>query len=135
MLSTGATGSTIAVSPTATTIYNVTVTDAQGCTNVSKVTVSIDDSKCYVFVPTIFTPNGDGNNDMLFVRGYGIKDLHFTLYDRWGEKVFYTEKLNQGWDGKVNNGETNSAVFVYILDAVCVNGDIKTDKGNISMVK
>src|SRR6185312_12744430 len=77
-------------SPTVTTVYYVTVTDANGCTSTDSVIVTVFEDCHDPFVPTAFSPNGDGSNDMLMVYGNCIKALEFAVYDRWGNKVFET---------------------------------------------
>lgn len=89
-----------------------------------------------VYVPNIFSPNGDGHNDFLFVRGKGIVELQFTIYDRWGEQVFSTTDINVGWDGNSRKGEPlNLAVFVYVVKGKYKNGDEIDQKGNVTLLK
>ena len=52
-----------------------------------------------LYVPNGFSPNGDGQNDVLYVRGGGVTEMSWVIYDRWGEKVFETTDPKQGWDG------------------------------------
>jgi gliding motility-associated-like protein len=98
-------------------------------------TCPIDDVEPIVFVPDAFSPNGDGNNDVLFVRGDGIASIHFRIYDRWGEEVFYTQDLHQGWDGRFKGKALNSGVFAYTLHVVFRNGKEKDYTGNLTLVR
>jgi len=50
------------------------------------------------YIPNIFSPNGDKQNDVLYVRGKGIKEFVFVIYDRWGEEIFKTKDQDKGWD-------------------------------------
>src|SRR5207249_4521362 len=96
-----------------TSTYIVKVTDASGCFSTDSVTVFVNDVKCGdLFVPNAFSPNGDGQNDILFVRANCTKELSFTIYDRWGNKVFETSDVVTGWDGKYKGTAMNTAVFV-----------------------
>jgi gliding motility-associated-like protein len=88
-----------------------------------------------VYIPQIFSPNGDGSNDMLFVRGIKIKKLKFYIYDRWGEKVFETTDKNIGWDGLFRGSESQSSVYVYYLDAEIQDYGPYQQKGNITLVR
>src|SRR5690606_9499157 len=84
-----------------TTTFTVTVSDGI-CTRDARVTVTVYELVCDepdIFIPNTFTPNGDGNNDLLFVRGRHITDLELMVFDRWGEKVFETRDQSIGWDG------------------------------------
>lgn len=84
-------------------IYSVTVTDTKGCGTSGHVTIQPGTEECrppHVYVPNIFSPNGDGQNDVLYVYGSGIQQMHFIIYNRWGEKIFETDNQHQGWDGR-----------------------------------
>ncbi len=88
-----------------------------------------------LFVPNAFSPNGDGNNDTLFVRGQNIKELHFYVYDRWGEKVFETINIDEGWDGTFRGEKMENAVFAYYLTLTYTDGKSETKKGNVSLIR
>ena len=125
-------------SPLETTTYMVEVMNEAGCVNTTNVTVNIREGICdfpYIFVPTGFTPNNDGENDVLFVRGVFIEELTFVIYDRWGDKVFETNNQEVGWDGTKNGEALPSGVFGYFLRAVCKNGEVFTRQGNVTLVR
>jgi len=88
-----------------------------------------------VFLPDIFSPNKDGNNDVLYVRGKAIKELKFVLYDRWGEKIFETTDVNLGWDGTYKGKDVDPAVYVYYMEAVLNNDQKIIMKGDITLVR
>lgn len=88
-----------------------------------------------VFVANVFSPNGDGNNDILHVLGKGITDLQFIIYDRWGEKVFETNDATTGWDGTYKGDPMNIGVFVYYVKGKLKNGDDVTKKGNVTLLR
>lgn len=88
-----------------------------------------------VFVPQIFSPNGDGSNDILYVRGRKIKELKFIVYNRWGEKVFETTDKNIGWDGTHRGKDAQSSVYVYYVDAEIEDYGRLEQKGNITLVR
>ena len=69
-----------------------------------------------MFIPNAFTPNGDNENDVLFVRGRNVEKMYLKIYDRWGELVFETDKQSVGWDGKFKGELVDPAVFVYHLE-------------------
>ena len=125
---------TTGASPPVSTTFYLMVTDDNGCTGTDSVRVSV---KCNdVFVPTAFSPNGDEYNDVLYVKSVCIKTLiSFTIYDRWGEKVFETSDMSKGWDGKLGNTEILTQVFVYFIKGTGTNDEEITKKGNISLVK
>jgi gliding motility-associated-like protein len=120
--------------PQQTTTYNVTATDTNGCTASDSVTITVIDDR-NVFVPNIFTPNGDGRNDKLLIFGKGIDAIEMNIYDRWGGKVYYSTDLSEGWDGTVNGEELNSGVFVYSLLVTFFDGQTKIVSGNITLAR
>lgn len=121
----------------ATTTFTVTVSDGV-CTKNASVTVTVFELVCKdpnIFVPNSFSPNGDGVNDFLVVRGQHITDLEFMVFDRWGEKVFETKDQNVGWDGTFRGEAVGPAVFVYHLTAFCLDGQRYFTKGNVTVIR
>ncbi len=122
------------VSPSATQQYWVTYTSPQGCVDSDTTTVVVTDIYTY-FMPTAFSPNGDGMNDVLQVHGRGVDYISLKVFDRVGEKVFETTELEKGWDGKLFGVPMNNAVFVYMLEVHYCNGEMVKEKGNVTLVK
>ena len=121
--------------PMATTTYIVTVTDANGCSGTDQVTVFVKDLECgEVYVPSAFSPNEDGNNDVLYVRGNCIKTIRFIIYDRWGEKVFESEDIKTGWDGKHKGKKLSIAAFTYYLKATLIDNSSTEKHGEINII-
>lgn len=121
-------------SPTVTTTYTVTMTDSYGCQSSDTVTVEVIE-KYDLFIPSAFSPNGDGHNDMLYVRGAGIKELQFFVFSRIGEKVFETTDKNMGWDGVYRGLPMNTGVFTYYVKATFYNNTSEVKKGDITLVR
>lgn len=121
--------------PVDTTIYCVSVTDTNGCSNTACVRVSVKLECGDVFVPNAFSPNGNGNNDLLCVYGNCVAQMNFAIYDRWGEKVFESQDTNICWDGTFRGKEMNTGVYVYLLEGVLVTGEEISLKGNISLIR
>lgn len=120
-----------------TTWFVVTVSDGI-CTRRDSVKVNVYELVCAepdIFVPNTFTPNGDGVNDTLFVRGRHIARLDFQVFDRWGERVFRTEDASIGWSGHFRGRLVDPAVFVYHLRAWCIDGQEYFTKGNVTVVR
>ena len=120
--------------------YNVTVTNIYGCIARDNISISTFCQNSQVFVPNAFTPDGDGLNDILMVRGTGIFVKNFRIFNRWGELVFQRTNFNPndklyGWDGKVRGVPASSDVFVFTAEVVCDNGVNYTYKGNTTLLK
>ena len=88
-----------------------------------------------VFVPTGFTPNNDGRNDVLRVIGTTVKKLEFGIYNRWGQRIFYTTDIRRGWDGTVKGMPQNPDTFVYYLKAELLDGSVKVKQGTIMLIR
>lgn len=122
-------------SPTETTVYTVTGTDDFGCSGDATVAILIETACGDIFVPTIFSPNGDWNNDEQCVMGGCIAEMTYAIYDRWGEKIFETEDQSECWDGTFRGKELNSGVFAYKLNAILVDGTVIEQSGNLTLVR
>ncbi len=118
--------------------YQVTVTDMNGCGWARSTDIDPSGDLCFiphVWLPNIFSPNADGENDILFVRGDGVNTLSLVIYDRWGEKVFESTTLDLGWDGTYKGKAVDPGVFVYYLNATFVDGSQSVQSGNITVVR
>ncbi len=100
---------------TGTFFVQLVVTDANGCKD-SITKIIIIEGTYILFVPSSFTPNGDGNNDYFFPQGVGIDNDEFEMfiYDRWGDLIFKTDEYNLPWDGRANSGSKIAQQDVYI---------------------
>jgi len=87
-----------------------------------------------VYLPTAFSPNNDGINDQLFVRGKEIDALELNIYNRFGELVFMTNDQNIGWDGYYEGEKLNSEVYIANLNVTFIDGEEKQLFGNITLV-
>jgi gliding motility-associated-like protein len=121
--------------PITTTDYCVLVTDGNGCTDSACLTIHVEIPCDELFVPTAFSPNNDGHNELVCLRGTCIQTFYFVIYNRWGEKVFETTDQNRCWDGTYKGKLENTAVFVYNLNATLTSGEKISRKGNISLIR
>ena len=88
-----------------------------------------------VFVADAFTPNGDGVNDVLHVKAKGVKEISFKIFDRWGNLVFESTSLDDGWDGTYRGKDANAGVYVYIVETKKINNEIEIVKGDVTLVR
>jgi gliding motility-associated-like protein len=121
----GETSSSVTLSPTENTSTSVTVTLPNGCYLIATGNILIDPN-VILFIPNMFSPNGDGSNDNLLMYGGGIDAMLFKIVNRWGELVFssdsFIEMLNQGWDGKFNGVDQPAGVYVWTLEGTLLDG-------------
>jgi gliding motility-associated-like protein len=120
--------------PVFTETYQVIYVTPEGCSAMDEVliTVLFED---LIDVPNGFSPNGDHNNEILFVKGDGIIDMQFVIYNRYGQKVFESYDQSIGWDGYLNGQAENPGVFVWYLDYTLVDGSRNSKKGNVTLIK
>jgi gliding motility-associated-like protein len=124
--------------PRIVTTYTVHVIDNNGCKADKQVTVYIEYTPCSstnLYVPNAFSPNNDGKNDMLYVRGNFIQTMYFTVYDRWGQKMFETRNQNEGWDGTYKGKKLDPAVFGWYVEGTCEVGEKFFKKGNVTLLR
>lgn len=86
-------------------------------------------------VPNAFTPNSNDVNSKIFVRGFGIAKMRFTIWNRWGQKVFETGNRFEGWDGRVKGVVQPMDVYAYTLDVEFFDGTKTTRKGDITLIR
>jgi gliding motility-associated-like protein len=114
--------------------YNVTlvVTDNFGCKDTANAEISI---ALLPQIPTAFTPNGDGHNDILYVRGGPFEKITFRVYNNWGELVFTSSDQKIGWDGTVSGVEQPLGVYVWVLDVVAENKKQIHKSGDVTLMR
>ncbi|MGQ9846455.1 MAG: PKD domain-containing protein [Bacteroidales bacterium] len=122
--------------PLQNTTYTVLITDTMNCFQVTG-SVHIEVKEEYTIdVPSAFTPNGDGNNDIIYVRGWGIKQLQeFKIFNRWGQCVFETDDLHQGWDGTFKGIKQDMDTYAYTVKALTYGNKTMTKNGLINLIR
>ena len=140
--STGLNNDTIAMPmamPTTTTTYTINISySGPNCTGKMSDTVTIfvqgDCIEPEIFVPSAFSPNGDGQNDVLFARSnVPLENFEFAIYDRIGELVFKTGDISVGWDGNFKGKKVNGSVFYYYLKGT-YKGEDYLLKGDVTLI-
>jgi gliding motility-associated-like protein len=121
-------------SPTTTTNYTVTARNQKGCTDSSRVVVRLEDNKL-VRAPNAFTPDGDGLNDEFTPNTPGAKDIKFMIFNRWGEKVYETQQLGEGWNGKYKGEQCRPGTYVYYIKTTYDDGDQEEKEGSVTLIR
>jgi len=114
--------------------YQITVTDDDGCTSINEHDIFVDLNKI-LYTPNVFTPNGDGLNDFFEIYTYGAREIDFRIFDRWGELIYKTTDLNQGWDGTFKGKRMPHGVYVYTLQVIYLDADLRKVKGSVTIVR
>ena len=132
---------TATVSPKESTTYKVRVTDANGCVATADLLLFVEKLQ-RVFMPTAFSPNGDGNNDFFYVSaGQEIRAVKsFRILNRWGAMVYSRENIlpndpSTGWDGTYNGKYLQNGVYVYMAELELSSGEVVLIKGDVTIVK
>ena len=115
--------------------YTVTARTGEGCTASDDVNIKVF-SKPELYVPTAFTPNGDGTNDELKIVPAGIKELkYFRVFNRFGELVFTTANPSNGWNGTYKGQPQDAATFVWMAEGVAFDGAVLFRKGTVVLIR
>lgn len=121
--------------PIDTIIYNVVMTDLNGCTATKSVKVNVRPPN-QVFVPNTFTPNGDAVNDFIKLYTTGaIEKVEFHIFDRWGNRVFYADDVSERWDGTYKGKDCNTGVYVYFYRVAFTDGRVIKGRGDITLIR
>ncbi|MEI6577540.1 MAG: gliding motility-associated C-terminal domain-containing protein [Bacteroidota bacterium] len=105
--------SSITASPESTTIYYCVGFNAAACRDTANITLVVSD--CSVNIPNVFTPNGDGKNDVFVIEYIGFEDYHLKIFNRWGKRIFESSRKEDLWDGTINGTPASDGVYYYFL--------------------
>jgi gliding motility-associated-like protein len=119
---------------TVTTNFVLTTTDAAGCQDYDTIQMRVYDPG--FAMPTAFSPDGDGFNDLLIPYYKGIETLYeFKIFNRWGELIFYTKDIAQGWNGYFNDKPQPMSTYVYYVKAKTFEKEDVELTGNVTLVR
>ncbi|WP_221391164.1 gliding motility-associated C-terminal domain-containing protein [Dyadobacter sp. NIV53] len=115
--------------------YVIKITSPDGCAGTSQVNLNVIPPPS-IFVPSAFTPNGDGKNEILRLVTNKITALnYFQIYNRWGEVVFYSNQLDQGWDGRFKTAEPVAGHYVFKLEGITEEGKTIKKEGTVLLIR
>jgi gliding motility-associated-like protein len=133
------------IQPDTNTAYTVVYQTELGCENTSTINVIVQNScdENLIGLPQAFSPNGDGLNDIYYVRSTALElILNYRIYNQWGEEIFNAgnnfspNDINTGWDGTYNGQPVNEGVYIYQVTASCPNGgNTILKKGNFMLIR
>lgn len=124
--------------PPGTYWYYVTLNDGNGCIYTDSVKITVIDVYCYppyLFIPTGFTPDGDGVNDVFYVRGIYIDQMEMRIFDRWGNLIFESYRQEDGWDGTYKGKPCPPDVYAVYVKILCFNKLEYFYKGNVTLIR
>jgi len=113
--------------------YKLTVTNDCGSYSDEKI---VEGTVCGFFVPTAFTPNRDGKNDLFRVGFPGsVKTFRLTVFNRWGEIVFQTTNPHQGWDGTYKGVHQPADTYAWMASLTNMDGKVENGKGTVTIIR
>ena len=117
-------------------VYNVwlKVINNDGCEDSIQKNVTIKEKE-NLFVPNVFTPQGDGINDYFSTISYGIEKINMKIFNRWGGLIFETNNISQGWDGTYNGNACSIGVYFYIIEAVSFSKKEYNIHGTVTLLR
>jgi gliding motility-associated-like protein len=115
-----------------TTTYKLKATTSEGCEATAEAIVRV---KKKLFMPTSFTPNGDGKNEVFMIPpGTTITLKEFSVFGRWGNKIFSTSDITKGWDGKLKGVALEAGTYIYMISATNEQEDVFM-KGTVVLLR
>lgn len=126
------------VRPTNSTLFTVQAQNEDGCIEQTDVPVIVIRPNCNesdIFIPNAFSPNNDGNNDILKISSNFMESVEFSIYNRWGQKVFETNDKFKWWDGTSKGILMPSDIYSYYCKIGCIDGSIFIKKGNVLLLR
>ncbi|MBS1781440.1 MAG: gliding motility-associated C-terminal domain-containing protein [Bacteroidetes bacterium] len=124
-----------------TITYTAEAKNRLGCTTTDDLIISVGCSNATIYLPNTFTPNGDGLNDVYFPKGLGVEKVNdFSIYNRWGELLYRAQNFQvndpkYGWDGVYKSEPMKADVYVYMVNATCVDGEHILLKGDVTLYR
>lgn len=116
-------------------VYRVIASTAAGCRGEGYIRIKVYTGPD-IYMPTGFTPNADGKNDKLTPFPVGIAAIkYFRVFNRWGQLIFSTNKLHDGWDGKLGGVDQPLGVYVWVVEGITKNNQVITKKGTVTLIR
>lgn len=116
-------------------LYTIEIKTTTGCLTVDTQFVKAI-TKAEIFVPSAFTPNGDGRNDYLRPVVFGVKEIrYFRIFNRWGQVVYERKDIEPGWDGTISGVKQGTQVFIWMVEGIGVDNTTITKKGTTTLIR
>ncbi|MCO4805240.1 MAG: gliding motility-associated C-terminal domain-containing protein [Flavobacteriales bacterium] len=114
--------------------FTVTVTNPDGCASSDSLRV-YDDCESLIKFPNVFTPNGDGVNDLFVIEANNVQKVEVTVYNRWGQRVFYAARPDFYWDGTIYGTPASEGIYYLFLEVLTADGRDINHKGSLSLIR
>jgi len=114
--------------------YRVWVEDQNGCADMSELAIVRSVPLTQLFVPTIFTPNDDGHNELFVIQGLYIETFNIKIFDRWGGQIFESDMLDKSWDGTFKQQKVQQGTYYYHIQVLGLDGKIFEKSGAVEVL-
>lgn len=115
-------------------ICKLIVQNDEGCIDSNYLDLTVAE-KATLFASNVFTPNGDSTNDRFFAVGTSIKEFHMYIYNRWGELLFESNDIKEGWNGETKGNPCPDGVYIYLINATGTNDHIYNLHGTVTLIR
>lgn len=115
-----------------TTVFTVSLTDSFGCVSTDELTIYVPGE---IYAPNAFTPNGDGKNELFFLKTYQIDQFDLQIFNRWGQLLFQTEDKTEGWDGYYKGDLSKNDVYIWKVKYTDILGERNSKMGTVTLVR
>jgi gliding motility-associated-like protein len=113
----------------------LTTSNSNGCADTSCRIVNVDAIE-FINIPNVFTPDGDGINDVFYINSSGLSEYQLDIYNRWGTKVYTSSEPGNKWDGRSSSGvELTDGTYYFILRAVSVTSKDNSTTGFVTLLR
>jgi large repetitive protein len=133
--STGLTHTISGLSPLQTVSLYVRARAVIECQDIISLKTELRSLTGTFFVPNMFSPNGDGKNEVFQLYGNTIQSSKMMIYNQWGEKIFETQDAKQGWNGFVKGTQSSVGVYIYVISIVFRDGTTQNLKGTLNLIR
>lgn len=113
-------------------VVTLMITDINGCVDTTSQVISI---ALLPVLPTAFTPNGDGENDVFIIRGGPFNSVDFKIYDNWGELIFYSNDQTIGWNGTYKGADAQLGVYTWVFEVEIADGRVIKKSGDVTLMR
>jgi gliding motility-associated-like protein len=127
---------TILIRPESDMVYSVVAISETGCVATDSVAIRVKTCGEWLSMPNAFTPNDDGKNDVICPKVTGtLVYYEFSVFNRWGERVFASTSQGKGWDGRVNGNKQGDGVYVWMCEYQFSGGGRQIDRGTFILIR
>ena len=121
-------------SPTLTTNY-IVEGFVNGCSSFDTITITVNKTEVFIYIPNTFTPNFDGKNDIFYFYAEGFREFEAQIFNRWGELLYESVDILEGWNAKYKGKDVPLGVYVYRVKIVSFDNQYFRKVGSINVIR